>query len=125
MKRTGGVTVNTSSLSATVTKLAVPFLAFAILGACSLITSPTNEAPLRAEYAQKTAEVDPDQSYWRILLTNLGVGAASQMVPGFHLGGVFVDAGVLVAYFDELIYGKGAIVARDKSCPALVENVDY
>jgi len=95
------------------------------LGACTRAEQPEDAARLRAEYASKTAAQSVDQLYRHTLLINLGVGAVSQAVPAFHLLGLVVDAGVLVYSFDGLIYGTGAIAAREGNCPALIEKADY
>jgi uncharacterized membrane protein len=94
------------------------------MAACSLL-GPVDEAPLRQEYGAKTAGQSTENLYNKTLLINIGVGGASQAVPLFHLAGLFLDAGVMVYYFDELIYGTGAIIAREKSCPNLLQKQDY
>lgn len=95
------------------------------LGACSLVGQPADEATLRTTYAERTAGQTADALYRHTLLVNVGVGAVSQAVPSFHLLGLVVDAGVMMYSFDGLIYGTGAIAAREANCPALVERVDY
>ena len=94
------------------------------VAACSLL-GPVDEAPLRQAHAQKTVDQTATNLYTRTLLINAGVGAASQAIPGFHLLGLVVDVGVMVYSFDELIYGTGAILARQKSCPDLLQKQDY
>lgn len=96
------------------------------LSACSLLDVTTDDDDrLRKTYASRTASQTADDLYRHTLLINVGVGMVSQAVPAFHLLGLVVDAGVLVYSFDGLIYGTGAIAARDSSCPALVEKADY
>jgi len=95
------------------------------LGACSLLGEAEDDEALRQRYAHQTIDKDADQLYRHTLLINLGVGAASQAVPAFHLLGLVVDAGVLVYSFDGLIYGTGAIAAREGECQALVAREDY
>lgn len=95
------------------------------LGACSLLGEAEDDEALRQRHAHQTIDKDADQLYRHTLLINLGVGVASQAVPAFHLLGLVVDAGVLVYSFDGLIYGTGAIVAREGECPALVARADY
>jgi hypothetical protein len=104
--------------------LAVFVLIF-VLTSCSLVDAPKDHAPLRAEYAQKTADTTTGSLYTSTVLKVVGIGAASQAVPLFHLLGLIPDVGAVVYYLDELIYGTGAIVAREKGCPVLLEKQDY
>lgn len=95
------------------------------LGGCLSRVGAQDDAALRADYATKTADKTADQLYRHTLLINVGVGVVSQAVPAFHLLGLVVDAGVLVYSFDGLIYGTGAVAAREGACPALIEKADY
>lgn len=102
------------------------WLVYLSLGACSQVGwRAGDEARLRQTYADSTANQTADDLYRHTLLINVGVGLVSQAVPAFHLLGLVVDAGVLVYSFDGLIYGTGAIAARESNCPALIDKADY
>lgn len=106
-------------------KWIVAFVLPISLAACSLVDPPKDHAPLRSEYTQKTSDTTTSSLYTSTVLKVAGIGGASQAIPGFHLLGLIPDVGAVLYYLDELIYGTGAIVAREKGCPALLEKQDY
>jgi len=95
------------------------------LSACSLVGKPADEAVLQRDHAVKTAGMTQATLFRETLLVAVGAGAATQAVPGLHFLGLLADMGVVAYYFDELIYGTGAIAARDHHCPNLMAREDY
>ncbi len=96
-----------------------------VLSSCSLGETSLDDAALRTKFAARTTDKTAQSLYSRTLLINVVVGAVSQAIPGLHLAGLVVDVVVLVNSFDDLIYGTGAILARERACPNLVESADY
>lgn len=95
------------------------------LTSCSLVDPSQDHAELRAEYARKTADASTDGHYTATVLKVAAIGGFSQSIPGLHLLGLIPDVGAVLYYLDELVYGTGAIVARQKRCPDLLEKQDY
>lgn len=52
-------------------------------------------------------------------------GVLLNSIPGFHLGGLIIDTIIVVTTIDDLIYGNGAIIARNVGCEGLVQEDDY
>jgi len=108
-----------------VTHFILILAAVTLLTSCSLVAEPQDESPLRTEYARKTDGSSSTGLYVSTVTQAVVIGGASQAIPGFHLLGLFADVGAVVYFLDELIYGTGAIVSRQMSCPALLEKQDY
>ncbi|WP_439549114.1 hypothetical protein [Falsiroseomonas sp.] len=80
-------------------------------------------------FSDSWAQTTKDQtasSWWSANVgTSMGVGLLANAVPAAHLVGLLADTLYVYSTIDEMIYGNGAIVARERACPRLLEEEDY
>ncbi len=76
-------------------------------------------------YSDEVGEKTIDQWNGEYVQSRVWAGVILNIIPGIHLAGLIMDTLYVYSAIDDIVYGVGAIKARELSCSGLVEEEDY